>query len=43
MWIGTDEEGCFHDQIQSAMWIGKDVTGSFYVKFEVIFWLEQMM
>jgi hypothetical protein len=43
MWIGTDEKGCGHDQIERAIWIGKNVTGSFHVKFEVICGLEQMM
>jgi hypothetical protein len=32
MWIGSDDKGCCHDQIESAMWIGKHVTGSFHDK-----------
>jgi hypothetical protein len=43
MWIGTEEIGCCHDQIDSAMWIGKYVTGSFHVKFEVKCGFEQMI
>jgi hypothetical protein len=36
MWIGSDDIGCSHDQIGSAVWIGKDVTGSFNDTFEVL-------
>jgi hypothetical protein len=43
MWIETDDIGCCHDQIYSAMWIGKDVTGSFQEQFEVQYELEQMI
>jgi hypothetical protein len=41
MWRATDDKGCCHDQIDSAMWIGKDVKGTFYDKFEVIYALQQ--
>jgi hypothetical protein len=43
MWIGTDDKGCCHDQIESAMWIGMDVKGSFHDKFEFLCGLEQMI
>jgi hypothetical protein len=43
MWIGTDDNGCWHDKIERAMWIGKDLTGSFHDKFEVQCGLEQMI
>jgi hypothetical protein len=42
MWIGTDDKGCCHNQIESAMCIGMDVTGSFLNQFEVLCGLEQM-
>jgi hypothetical protein len=41
MWIGADDIGCCHDQIESVMWIGKDVKGSFHVQFEIIYALKR--
>jgi hypothetical protein len=43
MWIGTDDKGCCHDQIESSMWIGMVVRGSFHNQFEVLCGLEQMI
>jgi hypothetical protein len=43
MWIGTDDNGCCHDKIYSAMWIGKDVTIRYHDQFEVLCELEQMI
>jgi hypothetical protein len=43
MWIGTGDNGCCRDQLESSMWIGKDVTLRFHYKFEVICELEQMI
>jgi hypothetical protein len=43
MRIGTDDNGCCHDKIESAMWIGMDVTGCFHNQFEVLFGLEEMI
>jgi hypothetical protein len=31
MWIGTDEKGCCHDQIESDMWIGNDMKKLFTI------------
>jgi hypothetical protein len=43
MRIGTDDNGCCHDKIYSAMWIGKDVTVRYHDQFEVQCELEQMI
>jgi hypothetical protein len=42
MWIGTDDIGCSHDQLGSAMWIVKNVTGSFKHKFDELCGLYRM-
>jgi hypothetical protein len=42
MWIGTDDKGCGHDQIYSAMCIGMDVKGIFHDEFELIYALQQI-
>jgi hypothetical protein len=43
MWIGTDDKGCCHDQIEGAMRIGNDVKGTFHDKFEIIYSLQQIL
>jgi hypothetical protein len=43
MWIGTDDNGYCHDQIESAMWIGMYVRGSFHNQFEVLCGLAQII
>jgi hypothetical protein len=43
MWIGTDDIGCCHEKLRSAMWIGKDVTGCIHDQFEVLWDLEVMI
>jgi hypothetical protein len=41
--IGTDDIGCCHDQIVSAMWMWKDVRRRIHYQFEVLCDLEMMI
>jgi hypothetical protein len=43
MWIGTDDKGCPHDPIESAIWIGNNVTRRFHNQYEVLYGFEQMI